>query len=171
MLRGRSAALLGLALVATGCHAGPGEVIILGQLRTERGDLSRFGSQVIVRAVPDHIDGFSPSNPYTGPRVYEATCPLEHTEFPVEFSIFDDDRHLERAPPRWLLLAWIADDLSETWVEDGALFGAATFEFRTDYYGASVADGIVIDLDQVYGAEPPADPPRVPGGDDDTQRD
>lgn len=170
MVRGAAGALLGLCIVATGCEGGQGEVIILGQLRADRTDLARFGSQVIVRAVPDHIDGFSPDNPYTGPRVYQATCPLEHTEFPVEFSIFGDGRHLERAPPRWLLLAWIADDVSETWVDEGALFGAATFEFHEDYYGASIADGVVIQLDQVYGAEPPADPPRTPG-DDGTQRD
>jgi len=148
MLRSTGTAALAtlLTLAATGCEEE--DVAVFGRVLTTDSDLTRYGDTVNLRAVPDHIDGFEPDQPYSGPRVMSATCPLDHTPFPLDFALFGDHEIVDNAPPRWVVLAWIGDDEDETWVSPGQIYGTTTFEFGRDAF----AGGLVIDLDQVYGA-------------------
>lgn len=142
-----AAALAGV--FASGCDAERGAGIT-GLLMTTDNDLERYGDTVILRAVPDHIDGFLPNRPYLGRRVLSASCPLEHTDIPLDFFMYGDNRAVRGAPPRWLLLGWIGDEEDETWPSEGQLYGATTFEFDSSSSGSSWADGVFIELDTVF---------------------
>ncbi len=144
-------ALMGAVVCAglAGCSEADEGVYIEALLLGDHADASEFGSHVIVRAVPDYIDGFSPDRPYRGDRVLQADCPLEHTEIPLEFFLAGSDRVARGAPPRWLLLAWITDDPLATWVGEGELFGAAVFHFDRDSFGGYHALDLTVELDDV----------------------
>jgi hypothetical protein len=135
--------------VVVGCQPPDEGVYIEARLVGDHEEATAFGSHLVVRAVPDHVEGFSPARPYLGERVYEGECPLDHIDFPLDFILSGSDRLLHRAPPRWLLLAWITDDPRATWVAEGQLYGTTTFEFTQDAYAGHWAEGLVVELDQV----------------------
>lgn len=138
-------------LTATGCESDYG-MTISGVLVSRYANLDAYGDTILLRAVPDHVDGFSPDRPYRGGRVVSANCPLEHTEIPLDFWMVGDADDLDRAPPRWLLLAWIGDDETETWVTPGQLYGTTTFEFIEDGPGGPAAWDLQVQLNEIYGA-------------------
>lgn len=137
-------------LTTAGCEGDDGAGIT-GVLLGDGEDLTAYGDTVILRAVPDHIDGFEPTRPYFGRRVFSASCPLEHTEIPLDFLMVGDNESVRGAPPRWLLLAWIGEEEDETWPEPGALYGTATFDFDSTSQRSSWADGVIVELDTVFG--------------------
>ena len=141
-----------LILTTAGCEGDEGAGIT-GVLVADIDDLMTFGDTVILRAVPDHIDGFDPGRPYLGRRVFSASCPLEHTEIPLDFLMVGDNEAVRGAPPRWLLLAWIGKDENETWPEAGALYGTTTFDFYSTSQRSSWADGVVVELDTSFGEQ------------------
>lgn len=142
--------LVGALMMLGSACSYEGDAYVTGVLRSGSEPLDAYGQAVLLRAVPDHIDGFSPDRPYMGDRFLEASCPLEHTEFPVDFIMFGDHSDVVGAPPRWLLLAWVGDSEDETWIRTGQRYGTATFEFIQGY-DSSWADSIEIELDQTYG--------------------
>lgn len=142
------AALAAAAVLGSvdGCYVDDGDAAVAGVVMLGEADPSDYGEVVLIRAVPDHPDGFSPTRPYRGGRVLEASCPLQHTDFPADFLMFEDEAIVDGAPPRWVLLAWIGNHDRETWVSPGQLYGTATFEFDRDAYGAWAQD-VVVELD------------------------
>lgn len=141
------------ALALPACDTDDGAAVTGLLVSNEGVDLTEYGDIVHLRAVPDYIDGFSPDRPYRGGRVLEASCPLEHTEFPVDYILFGDERHVDGAPPRWIVLGWIGDDEDETWVSEGQRYGVSTFEFRETSYGTEWAEDVVVTLDQVFATQ------------------
>ncbi len=142
------ASLFATAVLA-GCQPPDDGVLIEATLRGVQDRVEDAGSYVLVRAVPDHKDGFNPGRKYTGPREYADGCPIDHLELPLDFALFGSERHVDGSPDRWLLLAWVTDDPDAIWVAPGELYGTATFEFRRDSWFGYLADGIVVDIENV----------------------
>lgn len=140
--------MLGAGCV-TGCQVPDQTAFITATLVADLGDVSESDDYLLVRAVPDHADGFATARPYQGDRVYADQCPLDHLEFPLEFALVGPGSHLEGAPERWRLLAWITDDPSATWVGPGELYGTVAFRFDHDPYWGPVAEGITFELTDV----------------------
>ena len=145
----RITGVLAVVSVVAGCQPPDEGVYVEARLLGDHEEAMAYGNHLRVRAVPDHRDGFSPSRPDFGERVYEGECPLDHVEFPLDFFLSGSDRLLQHAPARWLLLAWVTDHPEATWVAEGQLYGTTTFEFNEDSYAGHWAEGLVIELDQV----------------------
>lgn len=143
------AALAAAAVLALvdGCYV-EGDATVTGVVLLGEEDPSDYGELVLIRAVPDHPDGFSPTRPYRGDRVFAASCPLQHTDFPVDFLLWEDEAIVDGAFPRWVLVAWVGNHDRETWVSPGQLYGTATFDFHEDSFGAWAQD-VVVKLDTV----------------------
>ncbi len=153
MQHGRSlrVTLLGISIAGSvaGCQEPDQGVYIAATLFGDHAEASDRGTHLLVRAVPDHADGFAPGRQYLGDREYTDECPLDHLEFPLQFALFGNDRLLDGTPPRWRLLAWVTDDVDATWVAPGELYATASFTYWHDPYFGYVAEGVELQLDQV----------------------
>lgn len=141
-------AVMGLGCAMSGC-AVEGDALVFGTIMRGAQNPSEHGELLLVRVVPDHEDGFSPDRPYRGDRVLEGSCPLQHTEFPVDFSLFDHAAIVEDAPPRWVMVAWIGHHDREIWPSAGQLYGTQAFRFARNRYGDAWTENIVVELDSV----------------------
>jgi hypothetical protein len=139
------ALLTGLA----GCVAM--EPFVEGEVRLAAESDANAGQFLIVRAVPDHPDGFDPRRVYHGDEEFIGRARADEIEFPHAF-------HLEGPEPRsqdipWLLLAWLSDDPHATWIQPGQTFGASQFELVHHSHAPVFADGLEVALDGI--APPP----------------
>jgi hypothetical protein len=133
----------------TGCQPPDEGVYIEAYLRGDHDQAVSFADNILVRAVPDHRDGFLASRPYHGIRHFEDQCPIDHVEFPLDFALFGSDHDVLGSPERWIMLAWMTDDTEATWPAPGELYGVATFEYAHDPYFGYYAEGIVVNLEHV----------------------
>jgi hypothetical protein len=137
-----SSALVGCAQTDEGAY-------IAATLLGDHDQAAEYGGNLLVRAVPDHEDGFSAGRPYLGHHEYADQCPIEHVELPLDFALSGSELMLHNKPARWLLLAWITDDTDATWVAPGELYGTTTFEFWHDPYFGYIAEDVEVELDTV----------------------
>lgn len=136
-------------VLAAGCQPPDEGVYIEAFLRGDHDQAVAMGENILVRAVPDHRDGFDASRPYHGIYHYEDQCPIDHVEFPLDFALFGSDRDVVRAPKRWIMLAWMTDDTDATWPAPGELYGVSTFTYSHDPYFGYFAEGIVVNLENI----------------------
>jgi hypothetical protein len=132
----------------SGCASGEGTPIVTGVMdRDASVELTR--DHVIMRAIPDHPDGFAVGRDYRGPLYFEAGCPTEHLEFPFPYMLPGDQDDVDETDGvRWRLLVWETDDPNATWVKPGEAYGTVPFHFVDDPYG-SWASGVDVVIDSV----------------------
>jgi hypothetical protein len=134
-------------MVTTGasCSLDDGIAVVTGVMgRDAAVELTR--EFVLVRAVPDHRDGFEVRRDYHGDLFFEDECPTDHLEFPFAYMLLGDQTHVDKTSgARWRLLVWETDDPDATWVEPGEAYGTAAFRFAKDAYGSWAQVDIVID--------------------------
>ncbi|MBC8074405.1 MAG: hypothetical protein IAG13_39160 [Deltaproteobacteria bacterium] len=138
-----------LSLTLVGCQDTDEGVYIAATLLGDQEEAAAYGGHLLVRAVPDHADGFAPGRKYFGPREFADQCPIDHVELPLDFALWGSDDPLHGAPRRWRLLAWITDDTDAIWPAAGELYGTQSFEYWHDPYYGYIADGIEIELTEV----------------------
>lgn len=146
---GHGLAVIALGVVAsTGCALDEGTPIVTGVMdRDASVELTR--EFVIMRAVPDHPDGFSVARDYHGPLFFEDGCPTEHLQFPFGYMLTGDQRDVDETDGvRWRLLVWETDDPEAHWVKPGEAYGTVPFHFVDDAYG-SWASGVDIAIDRI----------------------
>jgi hypothetical protein len=139
---------LGAACLLTACVSQ--EPFVEGTVRVGEDLQLAEGQHLIVRAVPDHPDGFDPRRVYHGDEVFAEQAEADAVQFPYEF-------HIEGSEPRsqdipWLLLAWISDDPRATWIQPGERFGATQFDMVHVSHGPLFANGLEVTID---GVAPP----------------
>lgn len=141
----KTAALLAMVVGGSACALDEGTPVVTGVMDRDAGvELTR--ELVLVRAVPDHPDGFEVSRDYHGPLFFEDGCPTSHLEFPFGFMLVGDQRDVDATDgARWRLLVWETNDPDATWVKPGEAFGTAAFHFADDAYGSWADVDIVID--------------------------
>ena len=137
-----------LLLGGAGCvyDEGGGTPVITGVLQRDA-EVAQSKSFVLMRAVPDHPDGFEVSRDYRGERFLEDGCPTQHLEFPFPYVLYGDPDAVDGADHvRWRLLVWETDDPEATWVQPGDVYGTTAFGFRRDAYGSYATEvDVVID--------------------------
>lgn len=140
--------LAALMSVCVGCAAEEGVPIVTGVMDRDAGvELTK--QFVLVRAVPDHLDGFEVSRDYRGERVFEDGCPTEHLEFPFAYMLVGDQDDVDGTDGvRWRVLVWETDDPDATWVRPGEAYGTAAFHFIDDPYGSWASEVDVV-IDQI----------------------
>ncbi len=111
----------------------------------------KAGAFFVIRAVPDHPDGFEPHRVYHGDEALFATFHADSIEFPFQFRLEGEETASMDQP--WLLLAWFANEPTPEWIAPGQTFGAIQFEFTHVSHGASYADGLEVMVDET--APPP----------------
>jgi hypothetical protein len=135
-------------LAAAGCSYQEGMPIVAGVMHRDA-DVELTRPHLLLRAIPDHPEGFAEGREYRGPLFFEDSCPTEHLEFPFEYMLTGDQRDVDETDGvRWRVLVWEADDPNATWVRPGEAYGTAAFHFVDDPYG-SWATGVDLVIDHV----------------------
>ncbi len=137
MVSHRSTVIAGIALstVGLGCVY-EGTPTISGVLHRDPG-IERTNKFVLMRAVPDHPDGFAVGRDYHGPLFFEDGCLSDHLDFPLPYMLWGDQDHVDATDgARWRLLVWETDDPTAHWVEPGEPFGTKAFHFNLDPHGS-----------------------------------
>jgi hypothetical protein len=125
-----------VASASLGCDFDSETTPVLTGFMDRDAGLELTKSYVMMRAIPDHPDGFSEGRDYWGPRVLEASCPTEHLELPMEYMLWGAHDDVDGATHlRWRVLAWETDDPEATWFQPGEVYGTAEFRWREDAYG------------------------------------
>jgi hypothetical protein len=120
------------ATLAAGCGYYEGTPTVEGVI-TRDATVDVTKDFVFVKAVPDHPDGFAVTRQYTGIRVFEDSCPVEHLQFPLPFVLFGEQEDVDRTPdPQWRIVVWESDDPYSIWPQPGDAYGTRTFEFYGD---------------------------------------
>lgn len=145
------AAVAALVLVSSGCsYDSEGTPIVTGFM-DRAASIELTQPHVLVRAVPDHPDGFAVDRDYHGPLFFEDGCPTEHLEFPFEYVLFGEQDDVDETNgARWRLVVWETDDPDAYWPKPGEAFGTVPFFFVDDPYGSWAGDVHVV-IDQVAG--------------------
>ena len=146
---GAVAAVIAMGVLAsTGCAFEEGTPIVTGVLDRDA-SVEITSEFLLVRAVPDHPDGFSVSRDYHGPLFFEDGCPAEHLEFPFGYMLTGEQSDVDETDGvRWRLLVWETDDPNAHWVKPGQAYGTVPFHFVDDAYG-SWASGVDIVIDRI----------------------
>lgn len=125
-----------------------------GEVHLAERQIPTSGQWLVVRAVPDHPDGFDPRRGYHGDEEFIETVPITSIDFPYTFYI---PGGRPRAPDEsWLLLAFVTDNPHAEWLQPGQLYGATPFELVHTPHGPSYADDLVVTLDAIGPPPPPA---------------
>lgn len=138
------AGLLAL-LASTGCtNEGPH---VEGQVRLATSRVPALEPWLVVRAVPDHPDGFDPHRVYHGDEEFIDAFAVDEIDFPHAFHLHGPEPRTQGKP--WLLLAWLTDDPHAEWIQPGQSFGAVRFEIVHVPHAPSYAEDLEVTLDQL----------------------
>ena len=135
-------------ILGSGCALEEGTPVVSGVMDVDASvELTR--AHLIVRAVPDHPDGFAVGRDYHGPLFFEDGCPTDHLEFPFAYMLAGEQSDVDETHgARWRLLVWETDDPEAHWVKPGEAYGTVPFDFVEDAYG-SYAPGVDVVIDRV----------------------
>lgn len=139
-----------IALGSAGC--GADNPFVEGEARLGPEGAVAGGPFLVLRAVPDHPDGFDPRRVYHGDEELTARFDADAVEFPFEFHLEGEETVSMDQP--WLLLAWFSSDPHADWIKPGQTFGAIQFEFTHVSHAPSYAQGLAVTIDETA---PPAE--------------
>jgi hypothetical protein len=109
------------------------------------------GQYLVIRAVPDHPDGFDPRRGYHGHEAFIESVPATAIDFPYAFHIPGPRPRAHGKP--WRLLAWLTENPHAEWIQPGELFGTTDFELVHTAYGPAFSEDLEVTLEDI--APPP----------------